>query len=89
VWSQSKNGRLGLTMGKPMLAALIPTEFEEQIERLGLTYQTCAGSERLRQWCERNKKRCYVPEWLLKLTAVLFLFAQREGRIATDGRERR
>jgi hypothetical protein len=45
--------------GKPMLAApIVPTEFEDQIERLGLTYQTCVGSERLRQWCERNKNRC-------------------------------
>jgi len=20
----------------------------------------------LKQWCERNKDRCYIPEWLLK-----------------------
>jgi len=52
-------------------APIVPTEFEEQIERLGLTYQTCVGSERLRQWCERNKDRCYIPEWLLKQWAIV------------------
>jgi hypothetical protein len=58
--------------GKPMQPApIVPTEFEEQIERLGLTYQTCVGSERLRQWCERNKDRCYIPEWLLKQWAIV------------------
>jgi len=28
--------------------------------------QTCAASRELKQWCERNKDRCYFPEWLLK-----------------------
>jgi hypothetical protein len=52
--------------GKPMQAApMIPTAFDDQIEKLGLTYQTCARSERLKEWCLRNKDRCYVPEWLL------------------------
>ena len=26
-------------------------------------------SEKLKQWCERNKDRCFVPEWLLKRSA--------------------
>jgi len=43
-----------------------PTAFEEQVQKLGLTEQTCAASEKLKQWCERNKDRCYIPEWLLK-----------------------
>jgi hypothetical protein len=42
------------------------TEFEKQVRKLGLTEQTCATSEDLRRWCERNKDRCYIPEWLLK-----------------------
>jgi hypothetical protein len=44
----------------------VPTAFEEQVEKLGLNEQTCVASEELRRWCERNKDRCYIPEWLLK-----------------------
>jgi hypothetical protein len=44
----------------------VPTEFEEQVQKLGLNDQTYATSEGLKQWCERNKDRCYIPEWLLK-----------------------
>ena len=32
---------------------------------LGLTKRTYAASAQLRGWCERNKNRCYIPEWLL------------------------
>ncbi len=42
-----------------------PTEFEVQVRQLRLTKQTCAGSKELRTWCERNRNRCYIPEWLL------------------------
>jgi hypothetical protein len=49
---------------KPVPA--VPTAFEDQIEKLGLNEHTCATSEKLRQWCERNKDRCYIPESLLK-----------------------
>ena len=44
----------------------VPTAFEEQVQKLGLNEQTCATSEKLRQWCQSNKDRCYIPEWLLK-----------------------
>lgn len=43
-----------------------PTEFEIQAKHLGLTQQSYATSDQLRSWCERNRNRCYVPEWLLK-----------------------
>jgi len=44
-------------LGKPMEAAPdVPTAFEEQVQRLGLNEQTCATSEKLKQWCERNKR---------------------------------
>jgi hypothetical protein len=52
--------------GKPM--QYIPaaaTEFETKVRELGLTKQTCAGSAELRTCCERNRNRCYIPEWLL------------------------
>ena len=52
--------------GKLMEAApAFPTAFEEQVKKLGLSEQTCETSEKLRQWCERNKDRSYIPEWLL------------------------
>lgn len=41
------------------------TEFEIEMRRLGLTKQTCARSVELRCWCERNKNRVFIPEWLL------------------------
>ena len=43
-----------------------PTGFDEEVRRLGLDEHTCAASRELRRWCERNKDRCYIPEWLLK-----------------------
>jgi hypothetical protein len=44
----------------------MPTAFEREVRRLGLNEQTCVASRELRQWCERNKDVCYIPEWLLK-----------------------
>jgi hypothetical protein len=41
------------------------TEFEQQVKKLGLTKDTCAASSELRIWCESNRNRCYIPEWLL------------------------
>jgi hypothetical protein len=46
-------------------APLLAIEFERQVQQLGLTKQTCAASTQLRNWCERNRNRCYIPEWLL------------------------
>ena len=43
-----------------------PTEFEREVHRLGLTRESCVDSSDLRRWCQRNKNRCYIPEWLLK-----------------------
>ena len=43
-----------------------PTDFEDEVRRLGLDDQTCVESLKLKHWCERNKDRCYIPEWLLK-----------------------
>ena len=42
-----------------------PTEFELQIERLRLTPEMYVYSRELRTWCERNRDRVYIPEWLL------------------------
>ena len=63
----TKRGRGNPNWGKPIqpVPALL-TEFEMQVERLGLSSSEYSRSAELRRWCERNRNRCYVPEWLLK-----------------------
>jgi hypothetical protein len=52
--------------GKPLLPMpSSPTEFEMQMRKLGLTAATCTHSNDLRTWCQQNRNRCYIPEWLL------------------------
>ena len=46
---------------RPALA----TQFETQVRQLRLVPQAYVGSAELRRWCEENRNRCYVPEWLL------------------------
>lgn len=53
--------------GKPLPA--IPsllTEFEIEVGRLGLAHSQYVDSRELKRWCDRNRNRVYVPEWLLK-----------------------
>jgi hypothetical protein len=47
------------------LAPALPTEFEVQVRHLHLTPETYVFSADLRTWCERNRNRFYIPEWLL------------------------
>lgn len=42
------------------------TEFEKQVRQLRLNERNFVRSNELRQWCEQNKNRSYIPEWLLK-----------------------
>jgi len=35
------------------------------VKHLQLTPETYVSSAALRTWCERNKNRIYIPEWLL------------------------
>jgi hypothetical protein len=49
----------------PQPVPQIATEFELCTRRLGLTKRTYTASPRLRAWCEHNKNRFYIPEWLL------------------------
>ena len=52
--------------GKPPLPIpAIDTEFQLQARRLGITKEAYTASAQLRTWCELNKNRCYIPEWLL------------------------
>ena len=66
-----KRGRGNPNWGKPLgpLPAL-QTEFEMQVERLGLTKAHFIASAPLRLWCKRNRNRCYVPEWLLEAWGI-------------------
>jgi hypothetical protein len=61
-----KRGNPEWGSSKPREVRTFPSEFEIETRRLGLTIETCAASYELRRWCERNKDRCYIPEWLLK-----------------------
>ena len=57
--------------GKPYapLAFLI-TEFEQQVEKLGLRPDEYQTSTQLRNWCRRNANSHYVPEFLLKFWEI-------------------
>jgi hypothetical protein len=37
-----------------------------QVRRLGLTKLGYVTSAALKVWCQRNRNRLYVPEWLLE-----------------------
>jgi hypothetical protein len=62
----TKRGRGNPTWVKPLPALLvILTVFEMQVERLGLSRAQYGASPQLKRWCDRNRNRVYVPEWLL------------------------
>jgi len=55
--------------GRPMPSArglATATAFEMQVRQLQLTPENYVFSDQLREWCERNRNRFYIPEWLLK-----------------------
>ena len=37
-----------------------------QVKRIGLTKPEYIASAELKHWCERNRNRVYIPEWLLE-----------------------
>jgi len=63
----TKRSRGNPNWGKPLQALpVLQTEFELQVERLELTKAEYVSSASLRHWCERNRNRYYVSDWLLK-----------------------
>jgi len=53
--------------GRPVPPApALATEFELRVRQLQLTAEMYASSLELRTWCERNRNRYYIPEWLLE-----------------------
>jgi len=53
--------------GRPIPPApAIATEFELQVRHLRLAPEAYASSRELRIWCQENRNRFYIPEWLLE-----------------------
>ena len=46
-------------------APALAREFELQVRQLHLAPEAYVSSDELRGWCERNRNRFYIPEWLL------------------------
>jgi len=58
--------------GRPMPSVpALPTEFELRIRQLQLTAEMYTSSRDLRSWCEQNRNRLYVPEWLLEEWGII------------------
>jgi len=52
--------------GRPIPpVSILCAEFEMQVKQLRLTAEHYAVSAELHKWCEENRNRCYIPEWLL------------------------
>ena len=52
--------------GKPLTGVpRSPTAFEMEVSRLRLSKEKYIISEELRGWCQKNRNRIYIPEWLL------------------------
>jgi len=65
--SDAKHRRGNPNWGKPpQCPPALPTEFDMQVKRLRLSKAEYVGSPELKHWCEHNRNRVYVPEWLLQ-----------------------
>jgi hypothetical protein len=65
-------------------APALPTEFELRVRQLRLTGEMYTSSAELHRWCERNRNRRYVPEWLLQEWDITV-----DPNITADGNDRR
>jgi hypothetical protein len=62
----TKRRRGNPNWGRPIPSATpLATQFELRVRKLRLTPETYISSVQLRIWCEQNRNRLYVPEWLL------------------------
>jgi len=63
----AKRKRGNPNWGRPIPPApALATEFELRVRQLQLTAGMYTSSRELRAWCERNRNRLYIPEWLLE-----------------------
>jgi hypothetical protein len=60
-----KRGEPQWGQSMPAWVPALPTAFEMKVKQLGLRREEYVYSEALRVWCEENRNRCYIPEWLL------------------------
>ena len=52
--------------GRPIRPAqAVATAFEVEVKQLHLTAEQYVVSAELRKWCEGNRNRYYIPEWLV------------------------
>ena len=66
VLSGTKRKRGNPHWGQPLLQArVLSTEFEMQVKRMGLIQSQFFASAELKRWCDVNRNRVYIPEWLL------------------------
>ncbi len=64
-------GNSGWSSGQPAaVSPALPSAFETRASELGLTAPTYAESRELRRWCQDNRNKCYIPEWLLKTWGI-------------------
>lgn len=66
----AKRGNPNWSSGYFPITRPAATEFETRVRDLGLTMNNCAESVKLRNWCEANHHRCFIPEWLLKAWGI-------------------
>ena len=63
----AKRKRGNPNWGRPIAPLLaLPTEFEMQVRQLHLMAEMYTSSRELRAWCNQNRNRVYIPEWLLE-----------------------
>ena len=66
-FTAAKRRRGNPNWGRPIPPTLaLATQFELRVRKLQLTPETYNPSAQLRIWCEQNRNRVYVPEWLLQ-----------------------
>jgi hypothetical protein len=47
-------------------APILATEFDMLVRQLQLTPEMYPFSHELKNWCQCNRNRVYIPEWLLE-----------------------
>jgi hypothetical protein len=66
-FTAAKRRRGNPNWGRPIPPTpALATQFELLVRKLRLTPETYTSSAQLRIWCEQNRNRVYVPEWLLQ-----------------------
>ena len=70
-YMSDRHGSLGWSSGRrAAVPPAMPTAFDKRVGILSLTAPAYLESLELREWCEDNCDRCYIPEWLLKAWGI-------------------